>query len=63
MLTPSKLLWTWPLIVSGASTPRHVEDRRHDVDRVVVLVRSSPLAFIPAGHEMMQGSDVPPLNS
>ncbi len=25
--------------------------------------RISPLAFMPAGHEMMQGSLVPPLNS
>ena len=63
MLTPSKLLWTWPLIRSGGSTPR----QSRTVGTMSIAwwywVRSSPLAFIPAGHEIMQGSDVPPLNS
>ena len=63
MLTPSKSLWTCPLIASGGSTP--------SASRIVGTMsiawwycsRISPRAFIPAGHEMMHGSLVPPLNS
>ena len=63
MLTPSIGDCVCPLIVSGASTPR--------TSRIVGTMsiawwywcRISPRAFVPAGHEMMQGSLVPPLNS
>ena len=63
MLTPSKWLWTWPLIVSGASTS--------SMSRTVGTMsiawwycsRTSPRADVPAGQLMMHGSQVPPLNS
>jgi len=63
MLIPSNRDWTWPLIVSGVSTPRH--------SRIVGTMsiawwywwRISPRAAIDFGHEMMHGSLVPPLNS
>ena len=48
----------------GRLDAEDVQDRRHEVDRVVVLVRGSrPAPSMPAGHEMMHGSQVPPLNS
>ena len=63
MLTPSIRLCTWPLIVRGTSKPRQ--------SRIVgtmsiawwYCVLSSPRAFMPAGHEIMHASLVPPLNS
>jgi hypothetical protein len=63
MLTPSNRLCTWPLIVSGASTPR--------TSRMVGTMsiawwywwRISPWPAVAEGQEMMQGSAVPPLNS
>ena len=42
MLTPSKWLWTWPLIFSGGSHAEQVEDRRDEVHRVVVLLPDLP---------------------
>ena len=66
MLTPSNRLCTWPLIVSGGSHAQGVQDARHDVDRVVVLVAQLALArrvAVAEGQEMMHGSAVPPLNS
>ncbi len=40
-----------------------LEDRRDDVDRVVVLVADLAPAVIAFGQEMMHGSQLPPLNS
>ena len=37
-----------------------VQDSRHHVDDVGVLVRTSPLACTPAGQETMNGSQEPP---
>ena len=45
MLTPSNGLWTWPLIVSGGSTPSGVENGWDEVDRVVVLVADLALGL------------------
>ena len=63
MLTPSNGVCVWPLIVSGASTP----SRSRIVGTMSIAwwywSRTSPRAFVPAGHEMMHGSLVPPLNS
>ena len=63
MLTPSKAVCTCPLMRAGGSTPR--QSRTVGTRSIAwwYWVRSSPLAFIPAGQEMMQGSEVPPLNS
>src|SRR3954454_25200962 len=63
MLTPSKPLCTCPLISAGASTPR--QSRIVGTRSIAwwYWFRTSPSAFMPAGHEMMHGSDVPPLNS
>ena len=64
MLTPSNRLCTWPLIVSGLCTP--------SVSSMVGTMsmawwywsRISPRRPCRCwGHEMMHGSEVPPLNS
>ena len=63
MLTPSKGLCTWPLMVSGASTPR-TSNRVGTISMASwYSSRISPRAWVPAGQEMMHGSEVPPLNS
>ncbi len=61
MLTPSKWLWTWPLIVAGASTPR--QSRIVGTMSIAWWYCSliSPRAVMPAGQEMTHGSAVPPL--
>ncbi len=63
MLTPSKGLWTWPLIDSGASTPSTSSTVGTRSIAWWYWWRISPLDFIPAGHETMHGSHVPPLYS
>ena len=63
MLTPSKRLCDVALDRLRRLDPEHVEDGRDDVDRVVVLLAHSPRAVVPAGQQMMHGSQVPPLNS
>src|ERR1035437_4369912 len=60
MLTPSKRLWVCPLIVSGDCTPRASRTVGTRSIAWWYCSRISPLAFMPAGHEMTQGSDVPP---
>ena len=62
MLTPSNDVWVCPFSVAGASTP--------STSRMVGTMSMawwycswiSPRAVVPAGHEMMHGSLVPPLN-
>ena len=63
MLTPSKWLWVWPLIVSGASMPRASSTVGTRSIAWWYCSRISPLAVMPAGHEITHGSEVPPLNS
>ena len=63
MLTPSKWLCTWPPIVSGGSTPSTSRIVGTRSIGVVVLLADLAAASMPAGQEMMHGSDVPPLNS
>ena len=63
MLTPSKGTCTCPLMRSGGSTPRQSSTVGTRSIAWWYWVRSSPFAFIPAGHEIMHGSEVPPLNS
>ena len=66
MLTPSNRLCTWPLIVPGSLDTESLQDGRHDVDGVVVLVPQLTMPVVPVvadGQEMMHGSAVPPLNS
>ena len=63
MLTPSKPALRVPLDRLGRLDAEQVEDRRHEVDRVAVLLADLAARLLPAGHEMMHGSLVPPLNS
>jgi len=63
MLTPSNRLCTWPLIVSGGSTPRASSTVGTRSIAWWYWVRSSPRTLMPAGQEMMHGSQLPPLNS
>ncbi len=50
-------------MVAGLSTPRQSSTVGTMSMAWWYWVRSSPFAFMPAGHEMMHGSAVPPLNS
>ena len=63
MLIPSMGLCVCPLMVSGAATPRRSKMVGTMSTAWWYCSRMSPLAGDPAGHEMMHGSHVPPLNS
>ena len=63
MLTPSKRAWVWPLIACGGSTPRTSKMVGTRSIAWWYWLRISPRAWMPWGQEMMQGSEVPPLNS
>ena len=63
MLIPSSGALGVTLDRLGYLDAEDVQDRRHDVDGMVILVADLAAAVVPAGQETMQGSAVPPLNS
>src|SRR3954449_2414961 len=62
MLTPWIGIWVTPRTVSGWARPRHSSTVGTTSMAWWYWCRSSPRAGMPVGQEMMQGSDVPPLN-
>ena len=60
MLTPSiGICWT-PWTLTRLGQPGRLEDRRRDVDDVVELERTSPLALMPFGQWTIVPLRVPP---
>ena len=62
MLTPWMGTWVTPRTTSGWARPRHSSTVGTTSIAWWYWCRSSPRAEMPAGQEMMHGSQVPPLN-